>query len=61
MLAMDDAKLPPPMPATAATASSVPRDTPGSSTDSISSSGTTSARAVMTVQLRPPNFAMAKV
>ncbi len=61
MLAIDEAKLPPPTPATAATTSRVDSETPGSMTASANSSGTTSSKALNTVQLRPPNLATAKV
>jgi len=53
--------LPPPTPAKAATTSRVVYDTPGLRTAAASSSGTRSSAALNTVQLRPPNFATAKV
>src|SRR3569833_1343610 len=53
--------LPPPTPATTATASSVPKETPGLITIAASTAGTSSRVALMTVQLRPPNRATAKV
>ena len=58
---MDEAKLPPPTPARAPTIISVPRDTPGSRTNSVDTRGMSSRSALTTVQLRPPNFATAKV
>ena len=61
MFAIELAKLPPPTPATADTSSSVPSETPGSSTASASSIGTSSSSALNTVQLRPPNVATANV
>src|SRR4051812_37700476 len=61
MLAIDEAKLPPPTPASAATTSSVPSDTPGFRTTIIAVSGTSSRSALIVVQLRPPNRATAKV
>ena len=61
MLAIDDEKLPPPTPASIATASSVPNDTPGSSTSAVAVIGTSSSAALTIVQLRPPNFATANV
>ena len=60
MLAIEDAKLPPPTPASAASTSSVSKETPGSSKTAAAIVGTSSRHALMTVQLRPPNFATAK-
>src|SRR4051812_9612221 len=61
MLAIDEAKLPPPTPASAATRSSVAKDTPGRSTTKAVVAGIRSTRALKIVQLRPPNFATANV
>src|SRR4051794_38095925 len=61
MFAIEEAKLPPPTPATAATRSNVPSETPGSSTIAASVTGTRRRTALKTVQLRPPNFATANV
>ncbi len=61
MLAIDDEKLPPPTPATAATMSSVLNSTPGFSTIPASTQGTSSRADEKIVQLRPPNLATANV
>jgi hypothetical protein len=61
MLAIEEAKLPPPTPATAATRSRVLNSTPGSRTIAAKTVGTSSSSAANTVQLRPPNVATAKV
>src|SRR5690242_10190585 len=61
MFVMDEAKLPPPTPAAAATSSSVPYETPGLSTSSASTHGISSSEALTIVQLRPPNLATASV
>src|SRR5215813_1345910 len=51
MFAIDDAKFPPPRPATHATATNVPNDVPGCTT------AASSTDALKIVQLRPPNRA----
>lgn len=61
MFAIDEAKLPPPTPASAVTISSVVSETPGRSTSSASTEGISSSVAETTVQFRPPNLATAKV
>jgi hypothetical protein len=61
MFAIEDAKLPPPTPATAAMTSMVVKDTPGFSRTAMSRVGTRRSAALNTVQLRPPNFATANV
>src|SRR4051794_8654206 len=61
MLAIDEAKLPPPTPASAATTSNVLSETPGFSTTAAAIVGTSNSRALNTVQFRPPNRATAKV
>src|SRR5215475_12041156 len=61
MLAIDEAKLPPPKPATVAAASSRPYGTPGYSTAAANRHGTSSRAALTIVQLRPPNFVTANV
>src|SRR6266550_6575610 len=61
MLAIDEAKLPPPTPATAAAASNRPYGTPGCSTAAANRHGTSSRPALTIVQLRPPNFVTANV
>ena len=61
MLVIDEAKLPPPTPASAATSSRVLRETPGSSTSRVATVGTSRSSALKTVQLRPPKVATAKV
>ena len=61
MLDIDDEKFPPPTPATAATASSVPNETPGSRTTAASVVGSSRRAVLTTVQLRPPNLATANV
>ncbi len=61
MFVIDDAKLPPPTPPRAATSRNVPSDVPGCSTIAARTVGISSSAADTTVQLRPPNFATAKV
>src|SRR5918999_3801661 len=61
MLAIEEAKLPPPTPATAARMMSVVYETPGSRKIATSTHGTSSMDALKMVQLRPPNIATAKV
>src|SRR3977135_4405523 len=61
MLVIDEAKFPPPRPAIPPTTSSVFRDTPGLRKIPTRIHGTISAAALKIVQLRPPNFATAKV
>ena len=62
MLVIDEAKLPPPRPASAAQNSIVPNDVDGSLTAQASARvGTTSSSAETTVQLRPPKRGTAKV
>src|SRR3954453_7297376 len=61
MLAIELAKLPPPTPASDDTISRVANETPGFSTIAVATVGTSSRAALMIVQLRPPNFATAKV
>ena len=61
MLVIDEAKLPPPMPARQAISSSVPNVMPGLSRNAAAAVGISSASALTIVQLRPPNRATAKV
>ena len=61
MFAIDDAKLPPPTPASAAAMSRVVYVTPGFSTTAVKMAGTSNISVLKMVQLRPPNFATAKV
>ena len=61
MLAIEEAKLPPPTPAIEATSSSVPYDTPGVRTTAIATVGASSSAALTQVQVRPPNRATASV
>ena len=61
MLAIDEAKLPPPTPASPATTSSVEYETPGLMTTAARIDGTSSNAALMTVQVRPPKRATANV
>ena len=61
MLVIDEAKFPPPTPASAATSRNVVYDVPGSMTTAAAATGTSSIAALITVQLRPPNRATAKV
>src|SRR6478752_4343432 len=61
MLVIDEAKLPPPMPVSAATTRNVVYEVPGSITQKAAQVGTRSDSALTTVQLRPPNSATAKV
>ena len=58
MLVIDDAKLPPPRPATAATIRKVVYDVPGCNMKyMVSAHGIANMPALKIVQLRPPNFA----
>ncbi len=61
MLVIEEAKLPPPTPVSAATTISVVYDTPGFITKAAVTVGTSSSSALTTVQFRPPNIATAKV
>src|SRR4051794_8773877 len=61
MLVIDDAKLPPPSPVIAASTSSVSNEADGVSQIALAAVGMSSARALTTVQLRPPNRATASV
>ncbi len=61
MLVIDEAKLPPPIPVSAATARNVPYEVPGSITQRAARAGTSRLTALNTVQLRPPNRATANV
>ena len=62
MLAIDEAKLPPPKPARAVTSSSVVKEVWGFCTaQSIAVTGTSSSNAEMTVQFRPPKMGTARV
>ncbi len=62
MLAIDEAKLPPPKPAVAATASSTANGMSGWPTTQASNrQGISKSAAEMVVQLRPPNTGTAKV
>src|SRR5258706_10777284 len=61
MFAIDEAKLPPPTPATAAAMSRVAKETPGLRMMPAKIVGTSSSRALKIVQLRPPKVATAKV
>lgn len=61
MFVIDEAKLPPPMPVSAATTRNVVYEVPGSITQKAARVGSSSDRALTTVQLRPPNSATAKV
>src|SRR3954467_12417971 len=61
MLVIEEAKLPPPTPATAASTSSVEYDTPGLIRNAARTAGTSSSEALKTVQLRPPKRATAKL
>ena len=61
MFAIDDEKLPPPTPATAATISSVLNSTPGSRTRPASTQGMRRRADEKIVQFRPPNLATANV
>ena len=61
MLAIDEAKLPPPMPASSAAISAVENDTPGLSTNPANVHGTSNISTLKIVQLRPPNRATANV
>src|SRR5690348_4090203 len=62
MFVIDEAKLPPPTPASAATNSIVPNDVFGSETANASAThGTTRTSADTIVQFRPPNFGTANV
>src|SRR6266496_5588022 len=61
MFAMDEAKLPPPTPASAERNSSSPKDVPGRRAIATAIVGTSSNTALTIVQLRPPNLATANV
>ena len=62
MLAIDEAKLPPPKPAVAAMSMKTQKGVPGCCTQTANSTvGITSSSALTTVQLRPPNFGTANV
>ena len=62
MLVIDEAKLPPPKPANAATTMNVVYDVPGCFIKySVSTVGMSSSSALTMVQLRPPNLAGAMV
>ena len=61
MFAIDEAKLPPPRPVTAARTISVVYDTPGRMRIAAGIDGRSSRAALMTVQLRPPKVATARV
>jgi hypothetical protein len=54
MFAIDEAKLPPPTPATAASTIIVVYDTPGRSSNATPTLGARSSSALTIVQLRPP-------
>src|SRR3954447_26999974 len=61
MFAIDDEKLPPPTPATAATINNVLNATPGRNSNPASTHGTSRIAALNTVQLRPPKRVTARV
>ncbi len=61
MLVMEEAKLPPPMPASSPTRRKVEKDVPGSMTVNAATVGTSSSPAETIVRLRPPKIATAKV
>ena len=62
MLVIDEAKFPPPKPASAAIASITPNEVSGLLTAQVSPAhGITRSSAETTVQLRPPNFGTANV
>jgi len=61
MFAIDEAKLPPPTPARAATRSSVLNETPGCNTAAAATVGTRSRAALKMVQFRPPKRVTANV
>ena len=61
MLVIDDAKLPPPTPASAAVIIKVSKEMPGLSRNAAVIVGISRSSALTMVQLRPPNFATAKV
>lgn len=62
MLVIDDAKLPPPSPAKAATTQKVVSEAPGCVTSHhVPRVGTSRAIPLKTAQLRPPNLAVATV
>ncbi len=61
MLVMEEAKLPPPTPASMAHTRKVPKDVPGSITMNAAIVGTSSMLAETMVQFRPPKRATAKV
>src|SRR6266568_2080606 len=61
MFAIEEAKLPPPTPATAARIIKVVYETPGAISRAAGMVGSSSRAALMMVQFRPPNLATAKV
>lgn len=61
MLVMEEAKLPPPIPASIAQIRNVLNEVPGSITRNAATVGMSSRLAETTVQLRPPKSATAKV
>src|SRR5690242_5300988 len=61
MLVMEEAKLPPPMPARSPIHRKVSNDVPGFITENAAMLGTSSRPAEMIVQFRPPKTATAKV
>src|SRR5215471_18493823 len=61
MFAIDEAKLPPPTPATAASTIIVVYDTPGRRSNATPTLGARSSSALTIVQLRPPKRATAYV
>lgn len=61
MFVMEEAKLPPPMPASIAQIRNVLNEVPGSITTKAATVGTSSRLAETIVQLRPPKIATAKV
>jgi hypothetical protein len=61
MLAIEEAKLPPPTPVIAARIIRVVYDTPGFTRIAVGIAGRSSSAALMIVQLRPPKVATAKV
>src|SRR5690606_6233710 len=61
MLVMEEAKLPPPIPASRPTSRNVVKEVPGSITANAATVGTSSRAADTIVQFRPPKTATAKV
>ncbi len=61
MLVIEDAKLPPPTPVSAATSRNVRYEVPGCITYAAASVGASSSSAETTVQFRPPKRATATV